>query len=95
MTKHGPRCAAQNVTFLPLAVCAFGGWLPAGEEFVNTLAGRIAEVTGVRKSVATAQLWQRLSLTLWRSNAQAIFHDAPAADLGTWDVPGYAAGRAH
>ena len=51
VTKHGPRCAAQNVTFLPLAVCAFGGWLPAGEEFVDTLAGRIAEVTGVRKGV--------------------------------------------
>ena len=94
VTKHGPRCAAQNVTFLPLAVCAFGGWLPAGEEFVNTLAGRIAEVTGVRKGVAAAQLWQRLSLTLWRSNAQAILHYAPAADLGTWDVPGYASGRA-
>ena len=93
VTKHGPRCAAQNVTFLPLAVCAFGGWLTAGEEFVNTLAGRIAEVTGVRKSVATAQLWQRLSLTLWRSNAQAVLHNTPAADLWTLDVPGYAVGR--
>ena len=87
--KHGDRCRAQGVTFLPLAVCAFGGWLPEGEEFVDKLAGLLSERTGLAKSVASAQLWQRLSMTLWRSNARALIHHAPPADLGSWDLPGF------
>ena len=85
---------AQNVTFLPLAVCAYGGWLDEGSLFVKTLAGRVAEATGVQKGIASGQLWQRLSLTLWRSNAQTLLHFAPEVEHGTWDVPGYASGKA-
>ena len=87
--KHGERCRAQGVTFLPLAVCAFGGWLPEGEEFVDKLADLLAERTGLSKSVASSQLWQRLSMTLWRSNARALIHHALPADLGSWDLPGF------
>ena len=93
VNKHAARCAAQGVDFLPLAVCSFGGWLPEGVEFVNTLAQRVALRSGLSQSVASVQLWQRLSVTLWRANAQAILHREPPANLGSWDLPGYAAGR--
>ena len=91
--EHGPRCEAQGVEFLPVAVCAFGGWLPEGEAFVDLLAAGIAESTGVHKGVACMQLWQRLSVTLWRANADAILHSAPQPNLGTWDLPGYVRAR--
>lgn len=91
--KHGSRCEARGVEFLPLAVCAFGGWLSEGEAFVDLLAAGIAERTGVHKGVACMQLWQRLSVTLWRANANAILHHAPQPDLGSWDLPGYVRAR--
>ena len=87
--KHRRQCETQGVDFLPLAVCSFGGWLPEGVEFVNSLARCLAERTSLEQGVVGAQLWQRLSVTLWRANAQAIMHRAPQADLGTWDLPGY------
>ena len=87
MRKHGSGCNAQGVEFLPLAVCSFGGWLPEGMEFVNALASRVAERTGVGHGVAVSQLWQRLSVTLWRANAQAILHRSEPGFLGTWDLP--------
>ena len=87
MRKHGARCNAQGVEFLPLAVCSFGGWLPEGMELANALAGRVAERTGVSYGVAVSQLWQRLSVTLWRANAQAILHRSEPGFLGTWDLP--------
>ena len=85
--KHKARCDAQGVEFLPLAVCSFGGWLPEGMEFVNKLAARVAERTGVAHGTAVSQLWQRLSVTLWRANAHAILHRTPPGFLGSWDLP--------
>ena len=64
VVKHGPACRAQGVDFLPLAVCSFGGWLPEGEKFVRKVAERLAEKSGMDRSVVASQLWQRLSLTL-------------------------------
>ena len=72
--------------FLPLAVCSFGGWLPAGAEFVGQVAARLAERFGVGNGAVLGQLWQRLLLTLWRANARAILHRAPMGELGVWDA---------
>ena len=88
--KHGARCSAAGVDFLPLAVCTFGGWLPEGVKFVSAVARRLAEHTGQSQSVVASQLWQRLSVTLWRTNAWIIQHRAPRADCEAWDLPGYA-----
>ena len=88
VNKHGARCAAQGVDFLPLAVCSFGGWLPEGVEFVNTLAQRVAMRSGLSQSVASVQLWQRLSVTLWRSNARAILHREPQGVLAVGTCQG-------
>jgi hypothetical protein len=88
--KHGPRCAAAGVDFLPMVVCTFGGWLPEGEKFVSAVARHLADHSGQTQSVVASQLWQRLSITLWRTNARIILHRAPSADLEEWDLPGYA-----
>ena len=90
VTKHGARCTAAGVEFLPLAVCTFGGWLPEGEKFVSSIAGRVADHTGQALGVVASQLWQRLSITLWRTNAQIVLHRAPRADCEAWDLPYYA-----
>ena len=89
-SKHGPRCAAAGVDFLPMVVCTFGGWLPEGEKFVSAVARHLADHSGQTQSVVASQLWQRLSITLWRTNARIILHRAPSADLEEWDLPGYA-----
>ena len=69
-------CEAQGVNFLPLPFCAYGGVLDTSDDFIRTLAGRVAERTGVAPSVAIAQLWQRLSVTLWRWNAKMVLQAA-------------------
>ena len=89
VSKHGDRCRQHGVDFLPLAVCAYGGWLPEGEQFVGQLAQRVAERAGLPVGVACSQLWQRLSVTLWRSNAQTILHAQRVPGLGSWDLPGF------
>ena len=88
--KHHARCDAQGVEFLPLAVCSYGGWLPEGEKFVGAIARRVADHTGQSPGVVASQLWQRLSVTLWRTNAQIVLHRAPRADCEAWDLPYYA-----
>ena len=76
--------------FLPLVVCSFGGWLPEGEKFIGTVAKRLSDHIGLPLGVVASQLWQRLSISLWRSNARILLHRAPSADLQSWDLPGYA-----
>ena len=61
------------------------GWLPAAADMVDTLAGRVAERIGVAKSVASRQLWQRLSVVLWRGNARQVLHAAgPGPASSPW-----------
>ncbi len=88
--KHGARCAAAGVDFLPLADCSYGGWLPDGEKFISAIARRVADHTGQLQGVVASQLWQRLSVTLWRTNAQIMLHRAPRGDCEAWDLPYYA-----
>ena len=63
-------CAVHGVDFLPLVICAYGGFLGPGETFISELAKRVGEAAGLSISVATSQLWQRMSMSLWRSNAK-------------------------
>ena len=63
-------CACHGVDFLPLVICAYGGFLGPGETFISELAKRVGEAAGLSTSVATSQLWQRLSMSLWSANAK-------------------------
>ena len=81
------QCAAQNVDFLAAAVCSYGGWLPDGVDFIRRLAACLAESSGQDRSVVTANLWQRLSIALWRGNASMVLQHRPHVGLGQWDLP--------
>ena len=82
-SKYAALCQAQGVEFLPLAVCAYGGWLPAGEEFAKQLARRLSDRTGLDSAIAISQFWQRASLALWRWNARLILKGT-SAPRGQW-----------
>ena len=88
--KHGTRCANAGVDFLPLVVCAYGGWLPEGEKFLTAIGRQLSDHSGLPIGVVMSQLWQRLSITLWRTNARIILHRAPKVDLESWDLPAFA-----
>ena len=73
--RYKAKCGAKGVDFLAAAVCCFGGWLGDSEAVVGELADRIAYSTGLAASVAKAQLWQQLSIALWRGNARLILRN--------------------
>ena len=75
-TKYLERCQAQGVVFVAAAICCYGGWLDEAEDIVNTLAERSAYRSGVAVSVVKGQFWQRLSIALWRGNADLLLHYA-------------------
>ena len=81
------QCAAQNVEFMAAAICSYGGWLPDGIAFIKRLAACLAESSGQDKSVVTSQLWQCISVALWRGNAGVILQYRPQTNLGQWDLP--------
>ena len=72
---YSGQCQAQGVTFMAVAVCCYGGWLPCAEEFVKELALRSAVYSGISHGILCGQLWQRLSMALWRGNARAVLRD--------------------
>ena len=80
-------CSNRGADFLPVPVCAFGGLLGSSEDFLRTIATRLAEHAGFKSSVASSQLWQRISVSLWAGNAKMVLQQrAPA----TGDWPGVA-----
>jgi hypothetical protein len=80
---YAELCASRGADFLPEPVCAFGGLLGSSEDFLRTLAARLAEHAGFKLSVAISQLWQRISVSLWAGNAKMVLQQrAPAT--GDW-----------
>ena len=70
--QYKELCASRGADFLPIPVCAFGGLLESSQDFLATLADRLAEHTGLNRSVAGSQLWQRISVKLWAGNAKMV-----------------------
>ena len=81
------QCTAQNVDFMAAAICSYGGWLPEGTAFIKRLATCLAESTGQDRSTVISNLWQRLSVALWRGNASIILQLHPHTTQGRWDLP--------
>ena len=81
------QCAAQNVDFQAMAVCCYGGWLPDGVEIIKRLAACMAESSGQDRRIITANLWQRISVALWRGNASMVLQHRPYSKMGRWDLP--------
>ena len=43
--------------------------------------------SGQDRSTVTANLWQRISVALWRGNAGIVLQHCPHTRLGRWDLP--------
>ena len=70
--KYQAQCASKGVEFLALVVCCYGGWLPEPEELVKEVALRVAYKSGISPALAIGQLWQRLSIAVWKGNARQV-----------------------
>ena len=81
------QCTAQNVDFMAAAICSYGGWLPEGTAFIKRLAACLADSTGQDRSTVISNLWQRLSVALWRGNSWIVLQHHPHTTLGRWDLP--------
>ena len=81
--QYKELCASRGADFLPIPVCAFGGLLESSQDFLATLADRLAEHTGLNRSVAGSQLWQRISVKLWAGNAKMVLQQR-APTTGHW-----------
>merc|ERR1712121_154283 len=81
------QCTAQNVEFMAAAICSYGGWLQEGTAFIKRLAACLADSTGQDRSTVISNLWQRLSVALWRGNSWIVLQHHPHTTLGRWDLP--------
>ena len=76
-TLYAGQCNARGVTFTPIAICCYGGWLPQATEVVKELALRSAASSGISHGMICGQLWQKLSIALWKGNARALLRGCP------------------
>lgn len=67
---HFDNCRSVGVDFLPLAVESLGGWSEDALSFLLSLSRNLASRHGLPPSEVSQQLLQRLSITIWRFNAQ-------------------------
>jgi hypothetical protein len=72
LRKYSVRCAKAGLEIQPLVASSFGAWGSHGRELLKVIGSRIAARTGVAPATCTAQLQQRLSIIILRSNARAI-----------------------
>ena len=69
MRKYEDRCAAEGLSFLPLAVDSYGGWHPRSLEALTKLGRQVARVVGKREDEAVMQLRQRAAVLHVRDTA--------------------------
>ena len=75
------QCEQQHLQFTPMVVEAHGGsWGPAAKETFKAIARAFADQSGTPVCVASAELAQRISITLERENARAILRRLVVAE---------------
>ena len=64
MSKYDERCAAEGITFIPLAVDSFGGWHGAALDVFSKLGRQLSRSRqlGKEEEEVTRKLRQRLSI---------------------------------
>ena len=67
-------CEKKGVDFFPIVVETTGGWCVAAIQFFNKLIPKIAAARRISLSLATQQLYMRLSVILQRANARMILN---------------------
>lgn len=76
-------CAGQGLTFEPLVVETYGAWSSQAQKTLTTIASLGAARSDEDKRLAVGALFQSLSLTLMRENAQAVLDRASSTRSGT------------
>ena len=72
MRKYGERCAAEGITFVPLAVDTFGGWHPPALAIIVRLGQQVASNVGREGQEVLRYLRQRLAVILVRDNVAML-----------------------
>ena len=85
MAKYDDRCAAEAITFIPLAVDTFGGWHGAALDVITKLGRQLARQLGKEEEEVTRQLRQRLSVLLTRDNVSMLGSRTPTLPPATID----------
>ena len=75
--KYEERCAAEGITFLPLAVDTLGGWHPAALDTINRLGRQVARNVGREDQEVVRHLRQRLAVLMVRDNAAMLCARTP------------------
>ncbi len=73
-SKYSRKCEGIGFKYLPLVAETTGGWSSESKEFFNTLAGKLACVTGEDIARVKNRIFKRLSIASERSNAIAILN---------------------
>ena len=69
-TVHLVDCQSVGVSFLPLAVESLGGWSHDALRTIKLIGHHLGTRIGLPPTDVSRHLLQRLSVTLWRFNAQ-------------------------
>ena len=85
MAKYDDRCAAEAISFIPLAVDTFGGWHEAALDVIAKLGRQLARHTVKEEEDVTRQLRQRLSVLLTRDNMAMLGSRTPTLPPATID----------
>ena len=75
--KYKERCAAEGITFLPLAVDTLGGWHPAALDTINRLGRQVARNVGREDQEVVRHLRQRLAVLMVRDNVAMLCARTP------------------
>ena len=69
MAAHNEAFRSVGVVFIPLVVESLGGWSEETVHNIFKIGHLLGLRTGAPPSVSTHHLFQRLAISLWRSNA--------------------------
>ena len=69
MSAHGPECHSAGVGFIPLVAESLGGWSDRASSTIRDIGRLQGQRAGSTQSESISHLFQRLSIILWRGNA--------------------------
>jgi hypothetical protein len=80
VATHQDVCRAEGITFIPLIVETLGGWSSQASDLVRDFGKLQAQRLGIDRLACTSHAFQRLSCSLWRSNANMWAIRSPLVD---------------
>ena len=86
--RYRARLDAVGVKFTPVVADCWGAWAPEAEEFIRRVAASVASRGNRPLAHCVSGIFQRLSLSLMRSNARALLQRMDPEEYPSWeDVP--------